>query len=94
MLSTETAMIFGLVDTLLDSRFGLLGLFVSTTSSASTGSASSCDTTGVLSPETIITFGFLVTFLDTRFGLLGLVVSTTSSVSSLGGTYITCSTAV
>ncbi|MFM7980784.1 MAG: hypothetical protein ACKPKO_15840, partial [Candidatus Fonsibacter sp.] len=39
-------------------------------------------------------FGFLVTFLDTRFGLLGLVVSTTSSVSSLGGTYITCSTAV
>ncbi|MFM7986487.1 MAG: hypothetical protein ACKPKO_44960 [Candidatus Fonsibacter sp.] len=53
----------------------MLGLFVSTTSSSSTGYASSFDTAGVLSPETVITFGFLVTFLYTRFGLL--VVSTT-----------------
>ncbi|MFM7984805.1 MAG: hypothetical protein ACKPKO_36330 [Candidatus Fonsibacter sp.] len=78
-----------MVDTFLDSRLGLFGCF-STTSSASTGSASSFDTTGVLSPETVITCGCLVTFLDTRFGLLGLVVSTTSIAST--GSASSCGT--
>ncbi|MFM7985969.1 MAG: hypothetical protein ACKPKO_42305 [Candidatus Fonsibacter sp.] len=52
-LSTATVIIFGLVDTILDTRFGLLGLVVSTTSIASTGSASSCDTNRCVIPQSL-----------------------------------------